>query len=285
MVERILEQAQAIRHVLSDDRRSNLSLTWQDTDVLQAVHNTLKPVSDFTDVLSGETYVTSSSILPMLQLCKDDVLAVSDEDVQLTKSIKTGILAKLEAKYESDSVRKLMRKCTFLDPRYRGGCEDDDSALAETRAALEAEMVALEGQAAADPVSSRVEEREVQPRPPKKKMTLGSLLQRKAVASAGPVGTPEERAGAETIAYCRKPVTQGDENPLLWWKSDGAKRFPLMSRVARKYLCICATSSPSERVFSTAGHVVNPLHAQLKPEKVNWRKTLMWTRSIGCCYS
>lgn len=94
---------------------------------MQAVHNALKPVSDFTDVLSGETYVTSSSILPMLQLCKDDVLAVSDEDVQLTKSIKTGILAKLEAKYESDSVRKLMRKCTFLDPRYRGGYEDDDS--------------------------------------------------------------------------------------------------------------------------------------------------------------
>ncbi len=181
MVERILEQAQAIRHILSDDRRSNLSLTWQDTDVLQAVHNALKPVSDFTDILSGETYVTSSSILPMLQLCRDDVLAVSDEDVQLTKSIKTGILAKLEAKYESDSVRKLMRKCTFLDPRYRGGYESDDSALAETKTELEAEMVTLEGQAAAaGPVASRVEEGEVQPKPPKKKMTLGSLLQRQS---------------------------------------------------------------------------------------------------------
>ncbi len=46
MVERILEQAQAIRHVLSDDRRSSLSLTWQDMDVLKAVHEALKPVGD-----------------------------------------------------------------------------------------------------------------------------------------------------------------------------------------------------------------------------------------------
>ena len=148
MVERILEQPQAIRHVLSDVRRSNLALTWQDTDVLQVVHNALKPVSDFTDILSGENYVTSSSFLPMLQLCRDDVLAVSNEDVQLTNSIKAGILAKLEAKYESDSVRELMRICTFLDPRYCGGYDSDDTALAETKIFfLGAEMVRLEGQA------------------------------------------------------------------------------------------------------------------------------------------
>ena len=36
--------------------------------------------------------------------------------------------------YESDSVRTLMRKCTSLDPRYRGGYETDDNALAETKA-------------------------------------------------------------------------------------------------------------------------------------------------------
>ena len=92
MVERILEQAQAIKLVLSDDRRSKLSLHWQDTDVLKAVHDALKPVGDFTDILSGENYVTSSSILPILQLCRDNVLAVSENDIELTKSIKTAVV-------------------------------------------------------------------------------------------------------------------------------------------------------------------------------------------------
>ncbi|XP_067303173.1 E3 SUMO-protein ligase ZBED1-like [Pseudorasbora parva] len=267
MVERILEQAQAIRHVLSDDRRSSLSLTWQDMDVLKAVHEALKPVGDFTDILSGENYVTSSCILPILQLCRDNVLAASENDLQLTKSIKTGILTKLEAKYESDSSRKLMRKCTFLDPRYRGGYETDDNALAETKAELQAEIVSFE---TASPVAIRVEEGEAQPEPSRKKMTLGSMLQKKADAMAGPVGigTAEDRVGAEITAYCLEPVTQGDEDPLLWWKN-AAGRFPKMSRVARKYLCVCATSTPSERVFSTAGKVVGPQRALLKPDKVN----------------
>ncbi len=270
MVEHIIEQAQAIRHVLSDDRRSSLSLTWQDMDVLKAVHEALKPVGDFTDILSGENYVTSSCILPILQLCRDNVLAVSENDLQLTKSIKTGILTKLEAggpKYESDSVRKIMRKCTFLDPRYRGGYETDDNTLAETKAELQAEIVSLE---AAGAVAIRVEEGEAQPEPSRKKMTLGSMLQKKADAMAGPVGivTVEDRVGAEITAYCLEPVTQGDEDPLLWWKN-AAGRFPQMSRVARKYLCVCATSTPSERVFSTAGKVVGPQRALLKPDKVN----------------
>ncbi len=87
---------------------------------------------------------------------------------------------------------------------------------------------------------------------------------------AGPVGigTVEDRVGAKITAYCLEPVTQGDEDPLLWWKN-AAGRFPQMSRVARKYLCICATSTPSERVFSTAGKVVGPQRALLKPDKVN----------------
>ncbi|XP_047229374.1 E3 SUMO-protein ligase ZBED1-like [Girardinichthys multiradiatus] len=269
MVERILEQAQGIRHVLSDDRRSSLSLTWQDTDVLKAVHDALKPVGDFTDILSGEHYVTSSSILPILQLCRDNVLALSEYDLQLTKSIKTGILKKLEAKYESDSVRKLMRKCTFLDPRYRGGYETDASALAETKAELQAEIVNLENQAPAGPVVIiRVEEGEAQAEPPRKRVTLRSLLQKQADAVAGPIGSVEDRVGAEITAYCLEPVIQADKDPLLWWKC-AARRFPLMSRVARKHLCVCATSSPSERVFSTAGKVVSPQRSLLNPEIVN----------------
>ncbi|KAI4888769.1 hypothetical protein NFI96_032056, partial [Prochilodus magdalenae] len=104
MIERILEQAQAIRQVLADERRSGISLTWQDTDVLQAINAALKPVSAFTDILSGENCVSGSSVLPILKLCSEDILAASDDDVPLTKAIKAGIMGKLEAKYKNDDV-------------------------------------------------------------------------------------------------------------------------------------------------------------------------------------
>lgn len=62
MVERILEQEQAIARVLVSDRKQqHLILKWQDKEVLTSLQESLKPVADFTDILSGERYVTVSS--------------------------------------------------------------------------------------------------------------------------------------------------------------------------------------------------------------------------------
>ena len=59
-----------------------------------------------------------------------------------------------------------------------------------------------------------------------------------------------------------------DGKPLLWWKCYEAQ-FPLLAKLAKKYLCIPATSVPSERAFSAAGNVVNSKRACLLPENVN----------------
>lgn len=67
----MLEQRTAINRVLAEDRKVNVSITWQDEDVLQSLNKALKPVSEFTDILSGENYVTASSLLPVLRLNKE----------------------------------------------------------------------------------------------------------------------------------------------------------------------------------------------------------------------
>ncbi len=99
MIDRMLEQRTAINRVLADDRKANVSITWQDEDVLQSLNKALKPVSEFTDILSGENYVTASSLLPVLRLIKEDTLAPSDEDRQLTANLKAGIISILDEKY------------------------------------------------------------------------------------------------------------------------------------------------------------------------------------------
>lgn len=54
-------------------------------------------------------------------------------------------------------------------------------------------------------------------------------------------------------------------NPLMWWK-DNCDRFPIIAKIARRTLCIPATSAPSERAFSVAGLTISKMRSRLNPE-------------------
>lgn len=57
--------------------------------------------------------------------------------------------------------------------------------------------------------------------------------------------------------YLAEDLLNIDENPLKWWKNIRF-RFPVLSKHAKKFLCIPATSVPSERLFSAAGDIITP---------------------------
>ena len=56
-------------------------------------------------------------------------------------------------------------------------------------------------------------------------------------------------------------------NILMWWKKY-AVRFPYLSRLARRYLAMPATSASVERLFSVSGQVVTAKRARLDPTTV-----------------
>ena len=67
-------------------------------------------------------------------------------------------------------------------------------------------------------------------------------------------------------------------NPSDWWR-DNAGRFPSIARLAKKFLCVPATSVPAERVFSTAGNIVNAKRSCLTAEHSKCSCFLPRTRS------
>jgi hypothetical protein len=59
-----------------------------------------------------------------------------------------------------------------------------------------------------------------------------------------------------------------DVNVLQWWQAR-EKEWPLLCKVVKQYLCIQASSTSSERTFSTSGNTVTNKRTKLDPENVH----------------
>lgn len=271
MVHRILEQKDAIRQVLrADPKTRHLCPTWQDIDVLESLEAAMGTLNDFTDSLSGENSVTVSTIPAVLHILKTDVLAASDDDTALTRDIKSKILQYMEDKYKPEGIKALINVTSYLDPRF---CTTyiDDTSTEEIR-----ERILDEGVLIAESLNQTSCALEDCPHPEStaKKRKLGSWLVKAqatltaATEQADEPATPAQKVRAEMNHYEHSIRVDPDCNPLDWWKVN-ATNYTVLSQLAKKYLCISASSCASERVFSASGHIVSKKRILLKPNMVN----------------
>ncbi|XP_073730753.1 E3 SUMO-protein ligase ZBED1 [Misgurnus anguillicaudatus] len=257
--------------VLSVDRYArSLIPTWQDIDVLESIHKALHPLLEFTDALSGEEYVSISYLKPVLRLFATSVLAEDAEDTDLTKSIKTKVLAYLNNKYGDPNIQELLDVACFLDPRFKIQYISTDNIPAiKTR--LKTEMVDLAQRTYHLEKRSRTENvqmpQSAQSLGEKPKKSLGSFFKTSSASPSLPVSL-EDVAEAEINNYLMTPTIDGEDDPLAWWRVHKIS-YPQLCTMARKYLCVPATSAPSERLFSTGGNIVTCTRSSLKPAKVN----------------
>ena len=68
----------------------------------------------------------------------------------------------------------------------------------------------------------------------------------------------------EVATYEAMPDADSTTDRLMWWKSH-SETFPILSKLARKILCIPAASSKSERTFSVGGNTVTSKRGRLSP--------------------
>ena len=102
----------------------------------------------------------------------------------------------------------------------------------------------------------------------KKKSAISDLFGEVFVTKVEPAKSVEVRVDQELVCYKSEGNISLDSDPLAWWKSNQEK-YPILSKLAKTYLCIPATSVASERIFSTAGDVVTAQRSCLSADQVD----------------
>lgn len=249
--------------------------SWQDMAMLESLNKALGPLFEFIDALSGERYVTISFLKPVLHLFNNEILSRKDGDTELTKAVKEGILKYLNEKYDDHTTNNLLDMATLVDPRFKTAYTKEERVeFIKMRAA--AELVDMVGAAAPESAQTTAassstpaaEDDQELPHPTKKtKKSLGSYFKK-----AGQATTHSQPSRAsielELSMYLQASGPDSETNPLEWWKQH-EMNFPLVARLAKKYLCIPATSSSSERAFSASGNIITCKRSCLKPNTVD----------------
>ena len=76
--------------------------------------------------------------------------------------------------------------------------------------------------------------------------------------------------------FKNEPSVDKDEDPLGWWKTKRLE-YPTLTRLVKKFLCVPATSTQAERVFSWMGWLLNKRRLCLSGESVNSQTLLEGT--------
>lgn len=229
----------------------------------------LKPLYEFTVEMSSERSVTASKIIPMAKLLVRhynttlDALRQSVDNYEepsfkftLAELLATTMMNRMGG-YESVTE---LANASLLDPRYKRIGFSDQQVADAACVKLKTECIALARKMNSELDSTTEKTPSLSVHNNSKVSSLWAMYDK-------PHSTQKAimKYNAETELrnyYKDLPLDDKSVNPALWW-GQNQSTYPVLHRLASKYLCISATSVPSERLFSDAGKVISEMRSRL----------------------
>ena len=284
MLERVLEQRQALYAVLLENKEKHVRALLPDAGewgVIEDLISILKPFSDATQVLSGSKYATISLLAPVLYKLIHVTLKVEGKDSTILKSIKNAICTDLKSRYESLEVQRLLNIAAFLDPRFKqldpfvAEVDREDvveQVITEILLNCDQEIQDDQDNDTVELVALMDDDQQLEETGPaikkRKEGVLSRLLGDVISTKTSSKPTYLEVIRSEVHCYRHEMIAELNDDPLRWWSTREIQYIHL-KKVVKKYLCMPATSVRSEEVFSTAGNVLTHKRNRLLPANVN----------------
>ncbi|XP_044369507.1 zinc finger BED domain-containing protein RICESLEEPER 1-like [Triticum aestivum] len=267
------------RPVFHEYADSDMNYTWEPSHADWNMYSKVQPIltqfAEITKVLSGSVYPTASIFYPYIVTVKMEIVAACHSKDKHLSAMAYAMIDKFD-KYWAEK-NNVMVLATVLDPRWKmrfvGYCFR--KIYGETKGCEEEAEVRKELYDLYD--TYEAEYRQKNSATQNTGGTSLSMQSRASTTTVRPSGfrnylqaTATEASKSELLLYLDEANVDPEDTTFVlldWWKVN-AHRFPVISKMARRFLTIPATSVSSESTFSTGGRILDDYRSSLRPAMV-----------------
>ena len=250
MVDSLLKHKSILQHQPSEDQ-------WVE---FTNIHKLFEPLQKAITILGGKNYTSASSILPLIAYLRQQ-MTPADSDSPYVQEFKQMFVGELNSYVTITLQCQHLQLATAFDIRYKRLLSLPKEKRGEVWDMLRditRQMVEATAVVPTDP-----------PAPKKARSSILSLASDDGETIAVDDSVESQVYLSEFEMYKHLPqINDDDQCPLQWWKMNHAT-YPTLSKIAKKYLAIPATSVPCEQLFSNGREMVNRKRAALLPDDVN----------------
>lgn len=281
MVKRIIDILESLTITQASLRNGPPILISEEISVLEDLIILLAPFEEATVHLSGAQYVTTSFIIPITcgifqEVTKCENNLTTDLDRKICEKLRQSVVARLFP-YETRTISSL---ATLLDPRFKKfgfrSCDNVNNAVKKLQNEFSNEVNLLNNlsqkleRSLPNTKINQMDQNQINILTDENTST-GAIFKfiDDRIANANNTSTVTSDSIISIRQYFERNTLTRSENVIKYWQ-DNANIFPIISKLAEKFLCIPATSVPSERVFSDAGQIISNRRCSLKPKNFNF---------------
>ncbi|KAM0878925.1 hypothetical protein ACQ4PT_034568 [Festuca glaucescens] len=259
------------KEALKDYAVSDANYKWEPTSEEWKLFELIKPMlfslSQVTTAFSAQAYPTANIFYPHIVSIKIALVKAMKHKNATYKQMGEAMMDKFN-KYWAET-NNVMVLATILDPRYKllyvewgfNELYDEDTATMET------ENVRIELFNLFEKFENeKKQSKKGTPSSSKSSTPSNSMPASDVDFQSWRANTTTKSSKSELRNYLEDP---GEENApgfdlLDWWKVNSL-RYPVLAKMARRFLTIPASSVSSESTFSTSGRVLDDYRSSLKP--------------------
>lgn len=259
MLQRFIQLSDKISLILLQHPTAPPMLSALELQTIKEFMQLLEPFKTATTIFSGEMYVTGSQIIPIIHTLANQ-LELCQPISEIGHHMKTVLTQEFQARFKNVEHKSLTAIATILDPRFKkihfldriACCH----AINKIKNLLNANKENIQNQQENNLTRSQFINEN------KSFWTYHEMLLQESKECISSNSTNDEMS-IEFKCYLNQIPINIMECPLKYWQN--YSQSPL-SKLAKRYLTIIATSVPSERLFSRAGNIITDLRNRLTGE-------------------